>query len=272
MTSIVSVILVFLLASKKYNAEQSKERYEDLIYTSMKSIVSLNELVTELSVNVARVTTSLPVIKDDGEKTQKELDHTKTKIADIEDYAMRALEMKIDKLTTSLSLVHENIGEIQKDMKHLKTKIAHLEGKGINSLQKQIDQLTSSIADTNAKVDVIDGEVTLVSGEDDAGASKCVKVCAGSTDRLKTKWNTHIGYFYTEVDIRSCGFKKIPATVTIAIATAGISWTGHDASVVEDTITKTKFMICLKTSRPFNHNFLTSSPWGVKWIAVGYTC
>jgi len=120
---VVRLIMVFLVASKKNRAEETKDKYEDLIYTSMKSIVSLDELVTELSVQVAKLTTSLAVIKVDGEKTQKGLEHTKTKIADLENYEIRGLEKNVEKLTNSLSLVKESVGKTQKDLVYTKTKI-----------------------------------------------------------------------------------------------------------------------------------------------------
>jgi len=296
--------MVFALATKTYRAEECKEKYEDLIYTSMKSIISLNELVTELSVQVSRLTTSLSVTKDDGKKTQKELEHTKTKIADVENYGMRALEKKIEKLTTMLSMEAEKGEDTNNEVQRIKNIVVNLEEKGINPLKKttdqltsslsaikdygvktqkqlqdaeikiagmqeQIDQLRTSVAKTNAKVDQIDDEVTLVSGEDGAAASKCVKVCAGTTGRTGTNWKYHSSTgMFTEVNIGSCGFIKTP-TVTTSIEGTGSHWQADGTSAVYRS-TPTKFTMYLHTS--INVDGAKHSKWNVEWIAVGYTC
>jgi len=267
----VRLVMVFLVASKKFRAEETKDKYEDLIYTSMKSIVSLDELVTELSVQVAKLTTSLSAIKVDGEKTKKDLEQTKTKIAEVEDYSVRALEKKIEKLTTSLELVKENAGDAQKDVEHTKTKIADLEEKVVVGLQKKIDQLTTSVKETNAKVDEIDGEVTLVSGEDKAGASKCVKVCAGTTGRTKTTWVNYSGNhgIYTDVDISRCGFVKTP-TVTTSLEGSSSHWVASGTASVYNT-SPSKFRIYIYKSS-LRTKQAKSWKYNVEWIAVGYTC
>jgi hypothetical protein len=267
----IRLIMVFLVASKKCRAEETKDKYEDLIYTSMKSIVSLDELVTQLSVQVSKLTTSLSAIKVEGGKIQKDLENTKARIAEVEDYRVRALEKKVEKLTTSLELVKEKAGESQNDLDDTKSKMANLEKKVVAGLQKRVDLLTTSVKETNAKVDTIDGEVTLVSGEDKAGASKCVKVCAGTTGRTKTSWANYSGNhgIYTDVDISSCGFIKTP-TVTTSVEGSSSHWVVSGTASVYNT-SPTKFRIYLY-KKNLRAKQAKSWKYNVEWIAVGHTC
>jgi len=264
--------MVFILASEKYRAEETKDRkFEDLIYTSMKSIVSLDELVTELSVQVAKLTTSLAELKVDVQKMQNDLKHTVTKMADFEDYGMIVLEKKVEKMSASLSIVKENAGYTRKDVALTKTKVVDLEEKRIAGLEKEISQLTTSVAETNSKVDEIDGEVTLISGEDTAGASKCVKVCAGTTGRKTSNWINYSGNhgIYTTVDMGSCGFKRTP-TVTSSLEGTSRHWTARGTSSIYSA-TATSFKVFI-----YETNLRTGDAekwkYNVEWIAVGHTC
>lgn len=260
--------MVLLLSSRILRAEGDKDdQYEDLIFTSMRSIVSLDELVTELSVQVAKLTTSLSMMKVDGKEIRKELQDAKTKIS----YLEFALDDKVGKLRSGLSSLQENVGEIREDVTLTKTKFADLEENGIPVLRTEIDKLATSVADTNAKVDEIDEEVALVSGEEEAGSSKCIKVCAGTTGRRTTKWiNQSSGNgVYTDVDIGSCGFVKTP-TVTTALEGSSGHWLADGTSAVYDT-SPTKFRIYIsKVSLQVDQ--ATSWRYNVEWISVGYTC
>jgi len=312
MVSLLSLILVFIVGSKNYNAEEANEKCEDLLYKSMQSIVSLNQLVTELSVQVATLTTSLSVLSVNGDKTQKDLENTQTKIAALEEYGMRAMEKKIEKVTSSVSMVkdqvgltqkdvavtktkladlenkgmqvttslsmmnktlstlNENVGETQKDVAVTKTKIADLEDEGMKGLQNQIHELTTSVAKTNAKVDDIEDEVIVVSGEENGGSRKCVKVCAGTTGRQSTNWiNYHRDGVYTDVDIKSCGFTKTPS-VTTSVEGNGSHWTARGTASIYSTSTS-GFRVYLNYGS-INPSVAKSRKWNVEWIAVGYTC
>jgi len=267
---VARLVTVLLVAKRTCRAEATQdEKYEDLIYTSMKSIVSLDELVTELAVQVAKLTTSLSVIQVHGEQTRKDLEHTKTKIAALEDYGMTVLEKKFEKLTSSFSTMKENVGEIRQDVDLTETKVADLEEKGVPALENKIDQLTTSVSETIAKVEEIDEEVTVVGGEDEAGASKCMKVCAGTTGRQTTNWINYknVG-MYTDVDIGNCGFVKTP-TVTTSLEGTSSHWTADGTSAVYN-VSPTTFRIYISTSVSVSQ--AKSYKYNVEWISVGYTC
>jgi len=267
---VVRVGMMFILGSRNMRAEETKDKYEDLIYSSMRSIVSLDELVTELSVQVAKLTTSLSVIKLDGEKTRMELEHTKAKISTLEDYDISMLEKKVEGLNTALSVTTENFGDIREDVDHTKTKVEKLEENEIPTLKNAIDELVISVADTNAKVDEIDEEVALVSGEEEAGSSKCIKVCAGTTGRESTDWiNYNSQGIYTDVDIGSCGFVKTP-TVTTSLEGRSYHWTADGTSAVY-SVSPTGFRIYIYNSN-LREDFAKNYDYNVEWISVGYTC
>jgi len=251
-------------------AEETKDKYEDLIYSSMRSIVSLDELVTELSVQVAKLTTSLSVIKLDGEKTRMELEHTKAKISTLKEYDISMLEKKVEGLNTALSMTTENFGDIREDVDHTKTKVEKLEENELPTLKNAIDELVISVADTNAKVDEIDEEVALVSGEEEAGSSKCIKVCAGTTGRETTDWiNYGSQGIYTDVDIGSCGFVKTP-TVTTSLEGRSNHWTADGTSAVYSA-SPTGFRIYIHKSN-LQEDVAKNDGYNVEWISVGYTC
>jgi len=266
--------MVFIVASKKYRAEETRDgKFEDLIYTSMKSIVSLDELVTELSVQVAKLTTSLAELKVDVQKMHKDLKHTETKMADFDDYGVSVLEKKIEKVSASLSIVKENVGETRKDVAFTKSKIVDLEEKRIAGLEKEIGKLTTSVAETNSKVDVIDGEVpevTLISGEDTAGSSKCVKVCAGTTGRYTSNWRSSgSNSITTDVSMSSCGFIKTP-TVTTSLEGSSDHYVATGTSAIYHA-TATSFRVYIYLSK-LSTGKAKSWNYNVEWIAVGYTC
>lgn len=299
MVSLLRLILVFIVGSKNYRAEETSEKCEDL--STSNSILLLNQLVAELSVQVAKLTTSLAVLKVHGDETQKDLEKTQSKIAVLEDYAMRAMEKKIEKVTTSLSTVKEKVGEAQKDMAVAKTKMMKVTtslstmnesllavnekvGKTQNdmavaktkimkvttSLSTMNESLLASVNKINAKVDEIEEDVIVVSGEEKAGPRKCMKVCAGTTGRTATKWiNYGRDGIYTDVDIGSCGFIKIPS-VTTSMEGRSKHWRAGGTSSIYSTSTS-KFRIYIRYKN-INPSAAKRAEWNVEWIAVGYTC
>jgi len=68
---LLSIIVCF--ATTKEADVKRAGKYEDLIYQSMKSIVTLDELVTTLSVQVASLTTSLSSMQVKVEQIEKQL-------------------------------------------------------------------------------------------------------------------------------------------------------------------------------------------------------
>ena len=85
----------------------------------------------------------------------------------------------------------------------------------------EIGNLKNSDVEINAMLDIVDKEVVVVTAEEKDGDGECVKVCAGTTGRLTSKWYVvNTGWIssgvYTEVDISRCGYIKVP-TITTSI-------------------------------------------------------
>jgi len=203
-------------------AHETGKKYEDIIFQSMKTMVSLNDLVTTLSIQVAHLRTSLSEMKEDMEK-----------IAEANAKQASALD----------------------------------EG------EQRIASLETSVEKTRAKVEKMDEKVIVVSGEDDPGHQKCVKVCAGTTGRDSTDWKEYnpLNGVHLEVDISECGFIKTP-TVTTSIEGVGAHFRTTGTSSVYKT-QPTKFKMYLENNA---HNPRGGKAeqwkWNVEWIAVGYTC
>jgi len=104
-----------------------KAKYEELIYQSMKSIVSLDELVTSLSVQVAQLTTSLSEVRvdvrklgDQSAKTNKRITEgfssIRTETGNLKTSIVET-NARVDKvdanLTTSLSEVRVDVSKLE---------------------------------------------------------------------------------------------------------------------------------------------------------------
>jgi len=235
-----SVILV--------GAETKEERYEDLVHSSMQSVVALNEVISNFAVQLAQISTSLFEVKLTLEETENSVRSLKREIADQE--AKRT----------------KSVRSLEQDMIDLKADTLVV-------IDEQVANLTSLISETSAKIDGMDvgkeGEVMILSGEQPAGDETCMKVCAGSTGRTTTDWTYHNSHtIYVDVDISDCGFITIP-TLTTSIEGVGHHKEASGSSSLYE-VTTTSFRIYL------THSSKTGKAeewkWNVEWIAVGYTC
>jgi len=212
---LLSIIVCF--ATTKEADVKRAGKYEDLIYQSMKSIVTLDELVTTLSVQVAS-------------------------------------------LTTSLSSMQVKVEQIEKQIA------------GDKKFKYDVASLRTSIANIDAKVERVNKEVVVVSGEASNGHEKCVKVCAGTTGRDTTNWVDYSSRgVYSDVDMTSCGFVKVP-TVTTSIEGTSSHWVLTGTSSVYH-VQPSKFRIYLyDTHSDPRGGVAKKRGWNVEWIAVGFTC
>jgi len=229
-------------------AKTSEERYEDLVRSSMQSVVALNEVISSFAGQLAQISTSLFDVKLTLEETENSVRSLKREIADQE--AKRT----------------KSVRSLEQDMIDLKADTLLV-------IDEQVANLTTLIAETSAKIDGMDVgkevEVMIVSGEQPAGDETCMKVCAGSTGRTNTDWTYYSSTgIYEDVDISDCGFITIP-TVTTSIEGSSNHWTASGTSSIY-SVTTTAFRIYL------SHSSKTGSAeelkWNVEWIAVGYTC
>jgi len=282
-----------------------KAKYEELIYQSMKSIVSLDELVTTLSVQVAVLTTSLSQMKVDVKKigeqnvdlstAMKELNDRITKESAKVTATMRKTQTDLTDLQSSFKKTKKDLGNVETEIKNLKASDTEINVKvnkvnkqvavgvaelrslskvtkmDIRNIRTEIKNLKASNFKINAKVDkMLKKEVAVVTGEEKGGNQKCAKVCAGTTGRKTSSWKNYPSQgIYMNVDIRRCGFVKVP-TITTSLEGSSSHWTALGTSSVYSAQAN-RFSIFV-----YQRGLRTSSAkkfkWNVEWIAVGYTC
>jgi len=219
---------------KNYKPITDEAKLENLIYQSMQSIVSLDELVTTLSAQVAQLTTSLSGIKADVKK--------------------------IGDLQSSLT-------ETKKDVGDIKTVIAEKD-KDLGNVKREIQNLKSLGAEIKGKVDNMGKEVAVISSEQSGGNQQCAKVCAGTTGRTTSKWINYSGSgIYMDVDISRCGFARVP-TITSSIEGSSSHWMATGTASIYHA-SPTKFRIYLSSNV---RGRAKTYKWNVEWIAVGHTC
>jgi len=241
---LLSIMVCF--ADNEAGAKQSA-KYEDLIYQSMNSIVTLDDLVTTLSVQVASLTTSLSSMQVKMEQIEKQ----------------NAI------LFTSLEEVN---GRIAKETNHI-TAVFQSTQKGLNHLSSGLADLETSVANINTELDNGNKKVVVVSGEASNGHERCVKVCAGTTGRDTTNWLDITGEWGVSavVDISACGFIKVP-TVTTSIEGTSHHWKVLGTSSVYNVEPSNFHIHLYDTFSDPRSGVAKNRKWNVEWIAVGFTC
>jgi len=252
---LIRSIAFYLLTCTWVCAETKEEKYENLIYTSMQSIVSQNDLLTNLAVQITQMMVSVSELKVKLQETTQSVKELEQKMVKLEEKEVPAIKDDITALTSSVAKTAEEIS-------------------GVND---NVDTLTTSITKTNAKIDAVEGkmgrgDVMIVSGEEEAGNENCIKVCAGTTGRGTTDWEyinkDTVNYV---VDISDCNFVTIPTVTTSVEGIGHLDMTTGTASLFNTS--PTSFKMWLKNTyvdlRGENAKLLG---WNVEWIAVGYTC
>jgi len=280
--NLLRIIMLMLAISKGGMSHETEGKCGQDIYQSMtKSLVSLNELVTTLTDHVANLKMSMAEMKVKVDRITEENSEltTSSKIVhwQIKDNAERQNDLK------------NSLNSTRTELEDTKTVIANLESKVektstrtelentktvIANLQKKVDNgianVENSVVKTNSRIDMIPQEVTVVSGEEKDGYEKCLKVCAGTSTRSMSKWITNrVGWIYMDVDIKHCGFTRIPI-ITTSIEGSTDHWTARGTSSIYG-LKSTSFRLHL------NYGGITaerakSYKWNIEWIAVGPTC
>jgi len=227
-------VIILLVTSKLVCAESRDDKLEDIILSAVQSIASLNGLVTDLAVKVSRMTVSLS-------------------------------ELQAHVAETKQSLIEQTNAKIEGEVAQTNNKI-----------EKEVAALTTSVAQTNEKIEATlemgQGEVMIVSGEQAPGNEKCIKVCAGTTGRDTTDWNdfSTVGVYY-DVDISDCKFITVP-TVTSAIEGSESHWRFVGTASIYHTSTSSFRMYLRHIHYDDIQDYADEENFNVEWIAVGYTC
>jgi len=227
---LLSSIVFFTV--KLVGAEKMEERYEDLVHSSMQSVVALNEVVSGLVGQISQISTSLFEVKLALQETQEYVRWLEQDIVDLKADTLSVIDEEVADLTTLIAGTSARIDDME--------------------------------------VESNEREIKIISGEQPAGDETCTKVCAGSTGRSTTDWKYHSSSgIYEVVDISDCGFTTIPTITTSIEGNTYNHYTARGTSSIYKATT-TSFTIYVKheswTGKAEEYE------WNVEWIAVGYTC
>jgi len=255
---------IVLFAVTFVGAETMDEQYQDLVHSSMQSVVALNEVVSNIGVQLSLLSTSLLDVKLSLQKTE-DLVRSMAKRIDDEEIerkkCIKSLKREIEEVAnmTSTEDLERSLAKRIDDEEIERKKSA----KSLKHEIEEVANLTSSL-----EVAVKEGDIIILSGEQSTSPGTCMKVCAGTTGRLTTDWTYYTSDgIYQDVDISDCGFMTIP-TITTAIEGSGWHWTVRGSSSIYGATAKS-FRIYLHSD---STDKADSRQWNVEWIAVGYTC
>jgi len=262
-TKLISMTILGFLLSIMVCFAKTKEAGDLWV----KSVVSLDELVKTLSVQMADLKTSLSSLKLNVEKIEKQN-------ADLFS-SMKKVNERVTKESVKFTAA---LKSTQADLKNIKTDIVDLESsftqreKDVRHVKTEVGGLKTSVVQVNAKLDNMRKDVAVVSVEGSHGQAKCAEVCAGTTGRgSKYNWVNYDNHgIYMDVSISRCGFIKTP-TVTTSIEGQMWHWKATGTSSVY-SVTPSKFRIYLSLSSKLRKETARYGGWNVEWIAVGYTC
>jgi len=263
----LSSIVLFALAF--VGAENMDMRYEDLVHSSMQSVVALNEVVSNIGEQISQLSASLLDARITLQKTEDLVRSLAKRIDDEEmerKESVKSLKQEIEEvanLTSSLE-VAVKVGEITTSKRIDDEEAERI--KSVQSLKQEIEEVANltSLLEMAKK----EREIMIVSGEQSAGDETCIKVCAGTTGRSTTDWSYYSSNaIYEDVDISYCGFTTVP-TVTTSIEGSSHHWLVTGSSSIY-SVTTTSFRIYLNNG---GIQLADDKQWNVEWIAVGYTC
>jgi len=203
-----------------------EEKYEDLIYQSMKSIVSLDELVTTLSVQVARLTTSLSEMKVDVKKIGEQNQELSTALKDVNERitnekaevrtALKQVNEKITKKTTEVATALKEVNErVTKKSAEVATALANTMS-NLELTKKGIADMKSSFTDTEKEV----GSITtkIAETEKDLGSIKTaiekLKISDVGIEAKVDKVNTQVAVVSAEETLSDKNCVKVCAGTT----------------------------------------------------------
>jgi len=97
-------------------AKHEEEIYRDLVLSSMQSVATLNEAVSNFVLQLAEISTSLKEVKLIQERTKTSLDSLEKKFLHLEQERFSVIEDEMADLTTSLALTNAKIDDARDEV------------------------------------------------------------------------------------------------------------------------------------------------------------
>jgi len=109
--------LLFLLSVFLTTTSVGKEEeYTDLVLTSIKSVATLNEAVSNFVLQMAEISTSLSEVKLNQKQIRDSLDSLEQKFSHLEQERLSVMDEEVADLTTSLALTNSKIDDVRDEV------------------------------------------------------------------------------------------------------------------------------------------------------------
>jgi len=114
MMSLMILLRLFVFLTMTSSGEE--ERFEDLVLSSIKSVATLNEAVSNFVLQLAEISKSLSEVKRNQDQTIKSLDSLEQKFLHLEQERLSVIDDKVDALTASLSVANAKIDDTRDEV------------------------------------------------------------------------------------------------------------------------------------------------------------
>jgi len=96
--------------------KQEEEHYRELVLSSIQSVASLNEAVSDFVLQLAEVSTSLSEVKRNQVQIKQALDSLEQNVLNLEQERISVIDEKITDLSTSLALTNAKIDDTRDEV------------------------------------------------------------------------------------------------------------------------------------------------------------
>jgi hypothetical protein len=180
-------------------------------------------------------------------------------------------------VSSNLVLAHKRRRTLRRAVKALSRRVTSLETspkKPDAALTSRVASLEASLKKSNGRVAKLESSradmIKIVSSQGKAGNANCARVCAGTTKRGSTTWETVAKKTVKAIiDMTKCGFATVP-TITTAIEGTSKHFKATGTSSVYRA-EKNSFILYVDSEHGPKGGANERS-WNVEWVAVGYSC
>jgi len=110
--TLLLLLSVFLITT----SVGKEEEYTDLVLTSIKSVATLNEAVSNFVLQLAEISTSLSEVKLNQKQIRDSLDSLEQKFSHLEQERLSVIDEEVADLTTSLALTNSKIDDVRNEV------------------------------------------------------------------------------------------------------------------------------------------------------------
>jgi len=116
MMSLMILLRLFVFLTMTSFGKEEGERFEDLVLSSIESVATLNEAVSNFVLQLAEISKSLSEVKRNQEQTKKSLDSLEQKFLHLEQERISVIDDQVAALTASLSVANAKIDDTRNEV------------------------------------------------------------------------------------------------------------------------------------------------------------